>query len=187
MNTRECTGLTRKVESLTERLCRRTRPLSNVRTQVEQIDQTLFQERLFAKLSSFFGLLALILACIGLYGIMSYSVARRTNETGIRMALGAKLEDILRTVLPARDPAKIRRSKIPSWTEVDRLVDLLSLEFWSSPESWNPGTVRTTGFCVPQTRNRAKPHCVERVTISCPDEESWRTAEILTQLPCLTR
>jgi ABC-type antimicrobial peptide transport system permease subunit len=45
-------------------------PISDVKTQVEQIDQTLFQERLFAKLSSFFGLLALILACIGIYGIM---------------------------------------------------------------------------------------------------------------------
>ena len=74
-------------------------PLSNVRTQVEQIDQTLFQERLFAKLSSFFGLLALALACIGLYGIMSYAVARRTHEIGIRMALGARQEDILLKVL----------------------------------------------------------------------------------------
>jgi ABC-type antimicrobial peptide transport system permease subunit len=74
-------------------------PVSYIRTQVEQIDLTLFQERLFAKLSSFFGLLALTLACIGLYGIMSYAVARRTNEIGIRMALGARQEDILRKVL----------------------------------------------------------------------------------------
>ena len=77
----------------------RTYPLSSIRTQVEQIDQTLFQERLFAKLSSFFGLLALVLACIGIYGIMSCAVARRTNEIGIRMALGARQEDILRKVL----------------------------------------------------------------------------------------
>src|ERR1019366_1017846 len=74
-------------------------PISDVKTQVEQIDQTLFQERLFAKLSSFFGLLALVLACIGIYGIMSCAVARRTNEIGIRLALGARQEDILRKVL----------------------------------------------------------------------------------------
>lgn len=64
-----------------------------------QIDQTLFQERLFAKLSSFFGLLALVLACVGLYGIMSYAVARRTNEIGIRMALGAERHNILAMVM----------------------------------------------------------------------------------------
>ena len=68
-------------------------------TQTEEIDSATFQERLFARLSSFFGLLALVLACVGLYGMISYAVARRTNEFGIRMALGAEPHRILRMVL----------------------------------------------------------------------------------------
>jgi macrolide transport system ATP-binding/permease protein len=74
-------------------------PLTDVRTQTEQIDQLLFQERLMARLSSFFGMLALTLACIGLYGLLSYEVARRTRELGIRMALGAQRRDLLRLVV----------------------------------------------------------------------------------------
>jgi macrolide transport system ATP-binding/permease protein len=74
-------------------------PLFDVRTQTEQIEQTLFQERLMSRLSSFFGLLALVLACIGLYGLLSYEVARRTRELGIRMALGAQQRDLLRLVV----------------------------------------------------------------------------------------
>jgi predicted permease len=74
-------------------------PLTDVRTQTEQIDQILFQERLMARLSSFFGALALVLACIGLYGLLSYEVARRTRELGIRMALGAQRRDLLRLVV----------------------------------------------------------------------------------------
>jgi len=74
-------------------------PLTDVRTQTEQIDQILFQERLVARLSSFFGALALVLACMGLYGLLSYEVARRTRELGIRMALGAQRRDLLRLVV----------------------------------------------------------------------------------------
>ena len=74
-------------------------PLFRVTTESEQIERLLFQERLVARLSSFFGLLALLLACIGLYGILAYEVTRRTREIGIRMALGAYSRDVLRLVV----------------------------------------------------------------------------------------
>jgi predicted permease len=64
-------------------------PLVDVRTQREQIDSTMQIERTFAALTAGFGLLALALACVGIYGIMAYSVANRRNEIGIRLALGA--------------------------------------------------------------------------------------------------
>jgi predicted permease len=74
-------------------------PLINVRTQTEQIDATMQQERIFATLTAGFGVLALILAGVGIYGLMAYNVARRTNEIGIRMALGAQRATIGRMVL----------------------------------------------------------------------------------------
>jgi putative ABC transport system permease protein len=64
-----------------------------------QVDASLARERLLATLSGFFGGLALLLAMIGLYGVMSYNVARRRNEIGIRMALGAEQARVLRMIL----------------------------------------------------------------------------------------
>jgi predicted permease len=74
-------------------------PMTNVVTQTEQIDRLLAQERMIAQLSSFFGALALVLACVGLYGLLSYEVMRRTREIGIRMALGAQRADLISMVV----------------------------------------------------------------------------------------
>jgi predicted permease len=74
-------------------------PVIDFRTQEQQIERRNSQERLFAQLSGFFGVAALMLACVGLYGLMSYLVLERTGEMGLRLALGAVPAQLLQMVL----------------------------------------------------------------------------------------
>jgi len=73
-------------------------PVLRLRTMNDVVDDSLTRERFVARLSGFFSLFALLLAAIGLYGILSYVVIRRTNEISVRMALGAQAPDVIRMV-----------------------------------------------------------------------------------------
>jgi predicted permease len=74
-------------------------PVSDIRTLAQMVDDFALNRRVVAQLSTFFGILAASLACIGVYGVMSYGITRRTHEFGIRLALGAKRLDVLWLVL----------------------------------------------------------------------------------------
>jgi ABC-type antimicrobial peptide transport system permease subunit len=74
-------------------------PVNSIRTLREQVAGQFTQQRLIARLTSFFGILSLVLASIGLYGVTAYNAGRRVSEIGVRMALGADRGDIIRLVL----------------------------------------------------------------------------------------
>ena len=74
-------------------------PVTDLKSQQQQIDETIGSERALMMLLVFFGIFALLLACIGLHGVTSYAVTRRTSEIGIRVALGAQRRDVLWMIL----------------------------------------------------------------------------------------
>src|ERR1700736_4753637 len=121
-------------------------PVTNVVTQAAEIDRTISQEVTFAKLCTGFAVLALLTACVGLYGTMSYSVARQTGEIGIRMALGAQRGAVVwmvlrRVLLLAAVGLAI---SVPAALIASRLVK--SFLFETQPN--DPGTLALAGVVL---------------------------------------
>jgi len=121
-------------------------PVTNVLTQSAEIDRTISREIMFSKLCTGFAILALLIACVGLYGTMSYNVARQTFEIGTRMALGAQRGAVVWMVLRRAlvlGAAGLAIS-LPAALIGTRVVK--SLLFETSPN--DPGTLATAGVVL---------------------------------------
>jgi predicted permease len=121
-------------------------PVTNVATQAAEIDRTISREIMFAKLCTGFAVLALLMACVGLYGTMSYNVARQAGEIGIRMALGARRGAVVwmvlrRVLLMAAVGLAI---SVPAALMASRLVE--SFLFETRPN--DPGTLALAGVVL---------------------------------------
>jgi putative ABC transport system permease protein len=90
--------MSRAIEAALGRLDRSLRA-PEMKALSEHISRSLLRERMLATLAGFFGLLALVLACVGMYGVMAFQAERRTKEVGIRMALGARPGEVIRMLL----------------------------------------------------------------------------------------
>ena len=121
-------------------------PVTNVVTQAAEIDRTISREITFAKLCAGFAVLALLMACVGLYGTMSYNVARQIGEIGIRMALGAQrgavVWMVLRRVLLLAGLGLA--TSVPAALIASRLVK--SFLFETQPN--DPGTLALAGIVL---------------------------------------
>ncbi|MGD0913492.1 MAG: ABC transporter permease [Terracidiphilus sp.] len=114
-------------------------PIIDIRTQKEQIDSMLQMERTFAALTSGFGLLALALACVGIYGVMAYSVANRRNEIGIRLALGAQPGQVRGMIL--RESTWLAIAGIVAGTGAALGLTRLVKSMLYGIQPWDPATI----------------------------------------------
>jgi len=114
-------------------------PIIDIRTQKQQIDATLQIERTFAALTSGFGLLALALACVGIYGIMAYTVANRRNEIGIRLALGAQPGQVRGMIL--RESTWLAIVGIIAGTGAALALTRLVKSMLYGIQPWDPATI----------------------------------------------
>jgi ABC-type antimicrobial peptide transport system permease subunit len=117
-------------------------PLVDVRTQQEQIAELLTNEHMFADLTAAFGILALVLACIGIYGLMAYAVSRRTNEIGIRMALGARAAQVQGMVL--REALWMTAIGVVAGLGGALALGKLIASLLYGLKAWDPGTLLAT-------------------------------------------
>jgi predicted permease len=109
-------------------------PVTEVGTQTARSEATLGRVHLFARLLTFFGVLALVLAVVGLSGVLAYSVAQRTNEIGIRMALGADTRSVLRMVI--RQGMKLVLLGLLMGAAGGYALKLLAASRYAGPDSW---------------------------------------------------
>lgn len=117
----------------------RNLPVLDVRTQDEQIAASLQQPRIFADLTAGFGILALLLACIGIYGVMAYAVSQRTNEIGIRIALGAEPGRVLGMVL--REASWIALIGVVAGTAAALALGRVIASMLYGLKAWDPMTL----------------------------------------------
>ena len=121
-------------------------PIIDIRTQQEQIDANMQIERAFAAMTTGFGVLALALACVGIYGIMAYSVANRRNEIGIRLALGAQPGQVRGMIL--RESGWLASAGVVVGVAAALALTRLVKSMLYGVQPWDPTTLAAGGLLL---------------------------------------